>query len=104
MTRESDNQPVIARDEVIKTVRLSCLEPEREDIEALTGELNEILGYVQRLEAIDTGSALAKSHVHGEVNVVREDEVKRHMTLEEVASNAPELSGRFFSVPLVIEG
>jgi aspartyl-tRNA(Asn)/glutamyl-tRNA(Gln) amidotransferase subunit C len=43
------------------------------------------------------------SHVHGSKNIFREDVVEPSMPTEEGLSNAPDRSGRFFRVPIIIE-
>lgn len=100
----SSKEEVISRDEVIKTVRLGSLDPEQEDIETLTREVNNILGYINQLQRVDVSSIAATSHVTSSTNVMREDIIQAHLPVEEALQNAPATASRFFKVPLIIEG
>lgn len=94
---------MISKDEVLKLARLACLSVNDTEVEALVRELNSILGYVQQLEKIDTSQVEPTSHIHGATNVFREDVVRPTLSSAEALQNAPNLSGRFIKVPIIIE-
>jgi aspartyl-tRNA(Asn)/glutamyl-tRNA(Gln) amidotransferase subunit C len=94
----------LSDDEVAKIVSLACLDPAHEDIAGLTEDFNRIIGYMGKLHRVEVGAAAATSHVHGDVNVLRQDEVLPSLSHEEGLRNAPDRAGPFFRVPLVVEG
>jgi aspartyl-tRNA(Asn)/glutamyl-tRNA(Gln) amidotransferase subunit C len=105
---------MVNEDDLKKIANLARLEIEPSLISPIVSQLNNILSYVERLNQIDTTNVEPLCHVHGSTNVFREDRVvvglddsnppvSGTLTLEETLSNAPEKSGRFFKVPLVIE-
>ena len=94
---------MLSKEEVLKIADLAHLTCEGEELEQLTKEFNAILEYVQQLEKVDVSDVEAMSHVHGSTNIFREDESKETLSTEEVLKNAPDSSGTFIKVPLVIE-
>lgn len=105
---------MVNEDDVKKIANLARLEIEPGLITPITNQLNNILGYVDRLNQVDTANVEPLCHVHGSTNVFREDRVvvglddsdppvSGSLSLEETLANAPEKSGRYFKTPLVIE-
>lgn len=113
---------MISDDEVKKLASLARLELDPAFTPVITEHLNSILGYVQRLDAVNTSSAEAMSHVHGATNVLRQDESKavgstsepaplgnptietqEMLPAEGLLQNVPDHSGRFIRVPLIVE-
>ena len=94
---------MLSKEEVLKIFSLAHLHATPEELEKMTKEFNSILNYVKQLEKVDISGVEAMSHVHGSTNVFREDEVKPSFSIEEGLLNAPDKSGNFFRVPLVIE-
>ena len=91
--------------EIIKQVAL--LARLRLDGEALTqfaSQLDEILQYVQRLQAVPTDHVEPTSHVLPLTNVLRKDEVRASLSQEAVVALAPARQHPFVKVPKVIEG
>ena len=68
----------LSRDDVLKLARLARLDLSEEEIESFRGELDEILKYVEHLNAVDVADLKPTSQVTGLVNVTREDEVKSY--------------------------
>lgn len=93
---------MINETDVKKIAKLAHLYVSDSEASVLTGELNAILGYVEQLNKIDVSSVSPLSHVHGAVNVLRPDEVEPSMDNAKALTNAPDKSGRFIRVPLVI--
>ncbi len=94
---------MVTEDEVRKIASLSRLELSPEDLQQYTKELNDILGYVEQLKSVDVSGVQPLSHVHGSTNVFRSDELEPSLDFEEIKKIAPDTSGRFFRVPLIIE-
>ena len=113
---------MISEDEVKKLANLARLELDPALTPIVTGHLNSILGYVQRLDEVDTTGIEAMSHVQGSTNVLRDDAVlevgstpaaiplgdptippQAMLESEALLHNAPDNSGRFIRVPLIVE-
>jgi aspartyl-tRNA(Asn)/glutamyl-tRNA(Gln) amidotransferase subunit C len=66
------------------------------------GQLSAILEFFDRLKEIDTTDIEPTSHVREITNVVRNDEVRPPLEVEQALNNAPDASGRFFRVPRIL--
>ena len=86
---------------VAKLARLALPE---ERLAALTGELESILGYIDKLAEVDTNGVEPMAHALPVHNVLREDVAQDALPLDNVLQNAPETDGPFFKVPKVIGG
>jgi aspartyl-tRNA(Asn)/glutamyl-tRNA(Gln) amidotransferase subunit C len=93
----------ITREEVQRVARLARLELTAEEQEHITPQLDAILGYMESLNALETGTVEPTTTVIPMVSVMREDEVRPSLTREEVLANAPDPEGPFFRVPRIIE-
>jgi len=74
-----------------------------EDLGNFTGQLDRILGYVNKLKAVDVSGLEPTSHVLEMKNIYREDEVKDSLPVSEVMKNAPAKKGDMFKVGKIIE-
>lgn len=74
----------------------------KEEKEKLVHQLNEILEYMEQLNALDTTTVEPLSHVIELQNVFREDKQRTSLPREEVLKNAPSHTEKFFKVPKVI--
>ena len=86
-------------DHVAMLARLELTEAEKE---AYTRQLNDILGYMERLNALDTSQVEPTAHVLPLSNVFREDRQRDGLSNEEALQNAPEQLNGMFKVPRVI--
>lgn len=93
----------ITRKEVEHVAKLARLALRDEEIDTLTGQLSNILTYVEKLNELDTKNIDPTSHVLPIKNVLREDEVKISLDREKALGNAPDRTEEFFRVPKVIE-
>lgn len=80
--------------------RLSLTEEERE---RFGSQLSSILSYVGKLNEIDTSGIEPASHVLEMKNIMREDELRPSLPVEDALMNAPDRSGNFYRVPKIIE-
>ncbi len=85
---------------VAKLARLRLTEEEKEKFGK---QLSEILEYVEKLNELDTEKVKPAPHVVPLKNVMREDEVKPSLSVEEALANAPAREGKYFKVPKIIE-
>ncbi len=93
----------ITRKEVEHVAKLARLALKEDEIDTFTGQLSNILTYVEKLNELDTRNIDPTSHVLPIKNVLREDEVKKSIEREKALSNAPDRTEEFFRVPKVIE-
>jgi aspartyl-tRNA(Asn)/glutamyl-tRNA(Gln) amidotransferase subunit C len=99
-----DRKQHLTLDDVKHVARLSRLALPEDRLAALTGELESILGYIDKLAEVDTTGVEPMAHALPVHNVLREDVPQDALALEKVLQNAPETDGPFFKVPKVIGG
>lgn len=92
----------ISKEEVVKVAQLARLDFSEEEIEAITGQLDRILGYVAKLNEIDTTDVEPTTHALALQNAFREDEVKPSLPQDSALANGPRQNGEAFVVPRVI--
>ncbi len=83
--------------------RLARLELTEAEIAGLTTDLNTLMGHFQHLEELDTSSVEPTFHVLELSNVLRQDETRASLSIEDVVANAPASDGPFFVVPRIVE-
>lgn len=88
--------------DVKKIAELARLEFSEKDIENYTDEMNKILGYVEKLNELNTENVDPLSHPIENTNIFREDMVKKSTDREEALKNAPDATSEHFKVPKVI--
>jgi aspartyl-tRNA(Asn)/glutamyl-tRNA(Gln) amidotransferase subunit C len=89
-----------AVDHVARLARLALSEDERTRMQ---GELDHILEYAERIQALDLDDVPPTSHALVLENVLRPDEVAPSLTQEQALANAPEKEDGRFKVPRIIE-
>lgn len=72
-------------------------------LEAMVGDLNAILGFVEQLDEVDTASVEPLASVTGHALPQREDVVTDGGYQARVTANAPEGVHGFYVVPKVVE-
>jgi aspartyl-tRNA(Asn)/glutamyl-tRNA(Gln) amidotransferase subunit C len=93
----------ISREEVEHVARLSRLALAPAEIDALTGQMDQLLGYVEKLNELDTEGIVPTAHAVPLENAFRADEVRASLGLELALKNAPQAEETCFLVPKVIE-
>ncbi|MCC6143470.1 MAG: Asp-tRNA(Asn)/Glu-tRNA(Gln) amidotransferase subunit GatC [Candidatus Hydrogenedentes bacterium] len=82
---------------------LAHLNPDDETKERLTRELGEILGYVEKLNELDTRDVEPTMHTLDITNVFREDAAEPSLARDQALVNAPASDGEYFLVPRILE-
>ena len=77
------------------------LPPEKEEF--YSHSLEDIIQWVDNLKKIDTSDVKSLHNVTEETVSIRNDDIKKNNTTEEVLKNAPERAQNFFKVPKVVE-
>jgi aspartyl-tRNA(Asn)/glutamyl-tRNA(Gln) amidotransferase subunit C len=94
---------VIERKDVEHVARLARLALTDAEIEKMREQLNGILAYIEKLNALQTDGVEPTSHAVPMVNVMRDDEPAPCLPRDEALANAPDRAGEFFRVPRIIE-
>ncbi len=89
--------------QVRKVAKLSRLELTEAEVEEFTGQLSAILGYVEKMNELDTEGIEPLAHCLPISNVFREDCVKESLGTEKALDNAPQRDGDFFKVPKILD-
>ena len=80
----------LTRDDVLKLARLARIDLTDDEVAEFEGEFNEILKYVEQLQAVDTEGLEPTTQVTGLTNVTRVDTVKDYgYTPEKLLENVP---------------
>ena len=93
----------IARQEVEHVAILARLALEETELDQLTSQMNQILGYVDKLNQLDTDGIVPTAHAVPVENAFREDIVQPSIGHEKALKNAPEAVDNCFKVPKIIE-
>ena len=89
--------------QVRKVAKLSRLDLTEAEVEEFAGQLSAILGYVEKMNELDTENVEPLAHCLPVSNVFREDSVKESLGTEETLRNAPQRDGEFFKVPKILD-
>ena len=81
---------------------LARIEMSGAEMEQYQSQLNAILGYVDKLQELDTSEVPPMTRVAGTATPMRADKLQEGLG-EKVLSNAPQREERFFKVPQIIE-
>jgi aspartyl-tRNA(Asn)/glutamyl-tRNA(Gln) amidotransferase subunit C len=98
----------ITREQVIRVAELAHLELSEAELDVYSRQLDNILGYIEKLNRLDTSQVEPMAQVfsgdEAEENVTaRADEAIRSEVAEAVLSIAPDPSRPYFRVPKVID-
>ena len=94
----------LSTDDVLKLAALARLDLSEEEIVHFQKEINEILGYVEKLQSVDVEGLEPTVQVTGLQNVTREDVVKPYeASPQELLNTAPERQGTSIKVKRVLK-
>ncbi len=112
----ADNRKPITEDDVLYVADLANLELSPEERARMVRDLNSILGYMDRLNELDTSNVEPMAQTSDRYGIdqsktgtarfayaLREDKAGPLLARETVMENAPETDGAFFKVPKVID-
>jgi len=83
--------------------KLANLEFNDKEKEGIRKDLNQILGFVDQLNAIDTEGVEPLIYMNEEQDSLREDKVTYQIPQEEALRNAPDKDSDYFKVPKVLK-
>jgi aspartyl-tRNA(Asn)/glutamyl-tRNA(Gln) amidotransferase subunit C len=93
----------LSREEVAKVALLARLRLEPGELEMFTGQLNQIVGFVEQLQELDTKDVEPLAHGVEVRNVFRDDVRGESLPREAALANAPKRNAESFLVPAVLE-
>lgn len=88
---------------VDKLARLSMLHFDENEKATIKKDLERMIGFVEKLNELDTTGVAPLLHLSENINVLRDDEIKGSISREEGLKNAAEHDEHFFKVPKVIK-
>lgn len=92
----------VTKKDIEHVAQLARLNLSEDELRTMTGQLDNILTYVEKLGELDTSDVIPTSHVFSVSNAFREDEVKESLSQEEAVKNGPLQNGETFQVPRII--
>lgn len=93
----------LSREEVKHLALLVRLGLSDEEVERLREQLSHILESFEMLQQVDTTDVLPTAHSIALENVLREDQPRPSLPVDEVLANAPDRDGDYFKVRAVLE-
>jgi aspartyl-tRNA(Asn)/glutamyl-tRNA(Gln) amidotransferase subunit C len=92
----------ITKEEVLYVAHLARLDLDDESIEKFAGQIDEILGYIDKLNQLETEGIRPTSHAIFLTNAFRDDKQGEHLKRDRVLANAPGQEDGNFVVPKVV--
>ena len=93
----------IDKETVEKVAHLARLELAEDEKQTMIADMSKILGFMAKLNEIDTSGIEPLVYMTNTSNVLREDVIKQEITHEEALQNAPKHDENYFLVAKVIE-
>lgn len=82
---------------------LARLQLSENEVKSFAQDMNKILGYMERLEELDTRNVEPLEHVIELESRLRKDKAEEPLSHEDALKNAPDADSDYFRVPKVIE-
>jgi aspartyl-tRNA(Asn)/glutamyl-tRNA(Gln) amidotransferase subunit C len=86
-----------------KLAELSMLKFNEAEKEEIKADLQKMIGFIDKLQELDTTGVAPLMHMSEEVNVLREDVIGPMLSQQEALKNAPHHDDQHFKVPKVIK-
>ena len=93
---------MLTRADVEKVALLARLRLSEPELETMTGQLAQIVGYVDQLAEVDTEGVEPMAHAVETVNIFADDHVEPSLPREQALANAPRHNERGYLVPAVL--
>lgn len=96
---------MVIRTDVEKIAKLAKLEFTSEEADALAGELNTVLGYIDQLKELDVENVEPLENLNEaiEESALRIDEQRKSLPVDTALKNAPKSADNYFLVPKVLD-
>ena len=93
---------MLTRADFEKVALLARLQLSEAELDTMTGQLAQIVGYVDQLSEVDTEGVEPMAHAVEVANVFVEDIVEPSLPREQALANAPRHNDRGYLVPAVL--
>jgi len=93
----------ISKQEVEHVAKLARLEITEAEKDTFSQQLSSILTYIEELKSWDTTGVEPTATVLEQANILREDQARPSLPVEEAVMNAPDSDGGYFRVPRILE-
>ena len=93
----------VDKEAIRHVAHLARIELQSNELDKLSEELHEILGFIDKLSNLNVEQVKPTSHILPISNVLREDVPYVSLTPQQALENAPSKKKNFFSVPKIIE-
>ena len=91
-------------DELIENLcKLACLEFDAAGKQEIKKDLQNMIGFVEKLNELDLRYAEPLLYMGEEANVLREDIPEQPLSRSEALANAPKADNAYFKVPQVVK-
>lgn len=92
----------LSRQDVERIALLARLQLADDELDEMTRELDQIVGYVEKLAELDTEQVEPLAHTLDLTNVIRQDKQSSGLSRDEALANAPQRDEECFRVPAVL--
>ena len=92
----------LSREQVEKVSLLARLRLSEQELETMTAQLAQIVGYVEQLAELNTDDVQPMSHPVEMANIFRPDELRPSFDRSSMLGNAPHTDGEYYLVPAVL--
>lgn len=90
---------MISKEDIKHIADLSMINLSDEEIEKYTKDMQNIVGFANKINELDTNGITESAFALDTYNVFRKDEVKESLDRELLLKNAPSSNGEAFSLP-----
>jgi len=92
----------ISQETLKHLAHLARIELKPEELDTLSGQLKDVLDFIDKLKQLDTSKTTPTSHILPMNNVLRKDSPDKSLDITATMGNAPQKDGDFFVVPKII--
>ena len=89
--------------QIEQIANLSRIKLADDEIDIFRKQLTDILGYIEKLNELDTDNVQPMAHATSIKNIFREDQQKSSFPRQEILELSPSSANGFFKVPKVLE-
>jgi aspartyl-tRNA(Asn)/glutamyl-tRNA(Gln) amidotransferase subunit C len=93
----------LTQDTVNQTAHLARIYLKPEELATISQQLKGILDFIDKLNELDVTAVQPTSHILPVHDIVRTDELRASLPVEQALKNAPHKRDAFFGVPKIIE-
>lgn len=93
----------ITRDNILHIAKLARLRLDEAELTELQSDMENIVGYIQKLQELDTSGILPTAHVAVEAAPLRQDEVEPGLPNDVALAEAPRPRDGGFAVPAFMD-